>query len=160
MTAKKEISPAQGLANFWDELARYIVRYRVRVLAGDFNMALWQVVPELRVRGLCVNIVANYVFRTARDTDARIDSTGLFYVGPHSGVAPLFGPAHLRGGGDPPPGFEEIWEPDEPAVAGGAPRRRYSRADRHGLRLPVDELSTEGAEAARKARDVDVDAQH
>ena len=48
-TAKKEVSNgAVSLAKFWDELAAYIVEFRGRIVAGDFNMGLWMVIPELR----------------------------------------------------------------------------------------------------------------
>ena len=42
----------------WNEVARHIVQFGVRVLTGDFNMALWSTVVELRARGLQANLAA------------------------------------------------------------------------------------------------------
>ena len=50
MTAKKEISDgAVSLKGFWDELYSHIIDFGGRILAGDFNMALWQVIPEVAI---------------------------------------------------------------------------------------------------------------
>ena len=51
MIAKKEVSDgANSLKKFWDELVAYIIEFRARLLVGDFNMALWEVILELRRR--------------------------------------------------------------------------------------------------------------
>ena len=118
-TAKKEVSNgAVSLAKFWDELAAYIVEFRGRILAGDFNMALWQVIPELRMRGLQVNLAAWYPFHAPFETATRIDSTAIFIVGPVDGIRKIFDASALgispaqpsatdfRGGGDMPAGWK------------------------------------------------------
>jgi hypothetical protein len=75
----------RGLANahktFWDELARVIRGCGVQVLAGDFNMSLFCVVPSLRARGLVVNIAAWFPWIKQSDGKVRVDSCGIFIVG-------------------------------------------------------------------------------
>ena len=43
---------------FWDRLAQKIDYFGVDILAGDFNMSLTRVVPELRSRGFEVDCIA------------------------------------------------------------------------------------------------------
>ena len=92
MTAKKEVSnPAAALSGFWDELVEAIVEFRVRIMAGDFNMALWQVVPELRARGVQANLAAWYPWKHHLESSIRIDSTAIFVIGPRDGLRKVFG---------------------------------------------------------------------
>ena len=51
------------LEQFWTRLAEKVKLYDVKFLAGDFNMALTQVVPQLKQRGLDVNCCAWYPWR-------------------------------------------------------------------------------------------------
>ena len=62
MTAKKGLKnrTAEQLASFWDELADAINYYSVRVVCGDFNMSLFAVVPQLRARGVMIQIAGWY----------------------------------------------------------------------------------------------------
>ena len=46
------------LAMFWQWLLRNCVKYDVKVLMGDFNMSLFLVIPELRGRGVEVELGA------------------------------------------------------------------------------------------------------
>ena len=136
MTAKKEVqNGAVSLVKFWDELAAYIVEFRGRILAGDFNMALWQVIPELRMRGLQVNVAAWYPFKAPYETTTRIDSTAIFIVGPVDGIRKIFDASALgispaqpsatdfRGGGDMP----EAWRLKEKVEKGPDGRERNRR---------------------------------
>ena len=76
MTAKKEVGDGfRALKIFWHKLAAFIIELRVRIVAGDFNMALWQVVPELRARGVLVNLAAWYPWQAPHEQTVRIDST-------------------------------------------------------------------------------------
>ena len=62
-TAKKETNNAHGATQvFWGLLASYLLGYRVRVLAGDFNMSFFSVIAELRARGFQINLAAWYPF--------------------------------------------------------------------------------------------------
>ena len=58
-TAKRELQGG-GMAykRFWDLLAIYMAEFRPAFLCGDFNMALFSVVPELRARGFHINLAA------------------------------------------------------------------------------------------------------
>jgi hypothetical protein len=91
-TATKEISrqPAQVLSGFWDEVAAAINEFHVRFLSGDFNMALWQVVVELRARGVAAQLAAWYVHKSPGEEKPRIDSTAIFLIGPCVGIRKIF----------------------------------------------------------------------
>ena len=58
-TANKETKNAHAATKvFLDVLASYLLRHRVRVLAGDFNMSFLSVIVELRARGFQNNLTA------------------------------------------------------------------------------------------------------
>ena len=58
-TAKKDVKEgAAASKKFWDTLAIYLVEFGARFLCGDFNMALFCVVPELRARGFQIYMAA------------------------------------------------------------------------------------------------------
>ena len=81
MTAKKEVSDgARSLKRFFDELAGYIVEFGARILAGDFNLALWQVVPELRARGVQANLAAWYPWKNHLENHTRMDSCAIIMI--------------------------------------------------------------------------------
>ena len=62
-TAKKETKNAKEVTKgFWDLLASYLLKYGVRLLAGDFNMSFLSVIAELRARGFQINLAAWYPF--------------------------------------------------------------------------------------------------
>ena len=48
------------LEAFWDWLWEKIDRFKVQVLMGDFNMSLFRVIPELRSRGVVIDLGARY----------------------------------------------------------------------------------------------------
>ena len=109
--AKKEVKdPGRQLLDFWDELATYIVKYGVRVLGGDFNMALFCVVPELRARGVAINLAAWYPWKHELSDAVSIDSEALFIIGPTYGARMVYEPSIL-GLQNPPPLHE--WRPVE-----------------------------------------------
>ena len=90
-TAKKEVSKGgTSLARLWDEVVQTIVKFGARVLAGDFNMALWLVAVELRGRGLDVNLAAWYPWKPTGLPAPRIDSCAIFLVGPSAGIRTIF----------------------------------------------------------------------
>ena len=53
---------------FWDRLVAKIRKFDIDIMAGDFNMALTRVIPELRSRGLICDCIAWYpwVHRTRK----------------------------------------------------------------------------------------------
>ena len=86
-TAKKETKISHEATKvFWDSLASYLLRYRVRVLAGDFNMSFLSVIAELRARGFQINLAAWYPFYMIKQKEMRVDSCGIFVIGPWQGV--------------------------------------------------------------------------
>ena len=86
-TAKKGTkAPKQVYKMFWDLLASYLLEYGVRLLAGDFNMSLLCVIAELRARGFQINLAAWYPFYMIKQKEMRVDSCGIFVIGPWQGV--------------------------------------------------------------------------
>ena len=67
---------------FWPWLASKLKEHKVQVLMGDFNMSLFKVVPELRSRGVPIQLTAWYPWRE-RDTNRPMaDSCGIFMCVP------------------------------------------------------------------------------
>ena len=90
-TAKKELrSGATAWKRFWDLLARYMNEFCPTFLCGDFNMALFSVVPELRARGFQVNLAAWYCWQNDLDPNVRADSCAIFRIGPSQGIRLCF----------------------------------------------------------------------
>ena len=87
-----------SLKSFWDELAQHIRDFRVRVLTGDFNMAMWCVVVELRARGVQANLAAWYPWKKQSETCVRMDSCCILVIGPCEGARKLYDPIALNAG--------------------------------------------------------------
>ena len=70
---------------WWDKLYQHITTYNVKLLVGDFNESLAQVVPRLRERGLLVDCCSWYPFLhdTLHDQGIRLgmDSCAMFHIG-------------------------------------------------------------------------------
>ena len=70
---------------FWDRLAWWIGGYQINFFAGDFNMALTQVINRLAERGITCDCCAWYPWRHAttltHDQSLGFDSQAIFYVG-------------------------------------------------------------------------------
>ena len=60
MFSAEERGFANAHSKFWDDLACALVSTNTDILCGDFNMALWRVVPELSSRGLRITVLAFY----------------------------------------------------------------------------------------------------
>ena len=91
-TAKKGLQAGgDSYRRFWDLLARYLAELRPRILCGDFNMALFLVVPELRARGFQINLAAWYPWQQQHERFVRADSCGIFRIGPCEGVRMCYG---------------------------------------------------------------------
>ena len=67
------------LVDFWSWLLRKICHLKVQVLMGDFNMPLFRVVPELRSRGLMIDLGAWYPWKSL-EGEHMSDSCGIFLV--------------------------------------------------------------------------------
>ena len=90
-TAKKDTNKGKKVyKTFWDLLARYILQYGVRIMAGDFNMSLFCVIPELRARGFQINLAAWYPFYMIVQEEMYTDSCGVFVIGPWAGVRLIY----------------------------------------------------------------------
>ena len=64
---------------FWDRMLQSIHRFNVQVLMGDFNMSLFKVIPELRSRGLQIDLGAWYPWKSLEGVPMS-DSQGIFFV--------------------------------------------------------------------------------
>ena len=90
-TAKRDLrSGGQAYRRFWDSLARYLVKFAPRFLCGDFNMALFAVIPELRARGFQINLAAWYSWQNHLEEHVRADSCAIFRLGPCQGIRMCF----------------------------------------------------------------------
>ena len=67
------------LDKFWDWLAEKIETFDVQVLMGDFNMSLFLVIPELRSRGVKIDLGAWYPWKSLAG-EPMTDSCGIFFV--------------------------------------------------------------------------------
>ena len=91
-------SPTAVIRQFWmvwNEVARHIVQFGVRVLTGDFNMALWSTVVELRARGLQANLAAWYPWKNHLEAAIRMDSCCIVVIGPAMKVRMMYDPTVL-----------------------------------------------------------------
>jgi hypothetical protein len=69
----------QRLEAFWPWLIANLVKYDVTVLMGDFNMSLFQVIPQLRSCGVEVACGAWFPWKSFAGT-AMSDSCGMFFL--------------------------------------------------------------------------------
>ena len=81
MTAKKQSGFGTSHTRFWTELAAIIRGYGVQILAGDFNMSMYCVVPKLRELGLIANTAAWFPWVKSFDAQIHLDSCGIFLIG-------------------------------------------------------------------------------
>ena len=81
MTAKKHSGFATSNTSFWTELADIIRGYGVQILAGDFNMSMFCVLPKLRELGLIANTAAWFPWVQMQDDRVQLDSCGIFLIG-------------------------------------------------------------------------------
>jgi len=85
----------KALITFWDRLAETIKRFGVKILGGDFNMSLTNVIPELRSRGILCDCLAWYpwVHKAAKphNQPLGIDSCAIFYIGGNVSVTLKWG---------------------------------------------------------------------
>ena len=99
MTAKKAINEgATAFKGFFDDLAMNIIIDEVRFLTGDFSMALWHVIVELRARGFQANLAAWYPWRLESESCVRMDSCCIVVIGPCRGAKLLYDPSDLNEG--------------------------------------------------------------
>ena len=67
------------LDKFWNWLSKKIETFNVQVLMGDFNMSLFMVIPELRSRGVKIDLGAWYPWKSL-EGEPMTDSCGIFFV--------------------------------------------------------------------------------
>ena len=80
-TAKKAQGLVESHAVFFQELYQMCVRHGVSILAGDFNMSVFQVISILREMGLIIDLGAIYPWKKAGEAKAFSDSSGIFLIG-------------------------------------------------------------------------------
>ena len=92
--ARRDTGFGDQFASFFDLLAGVIKRTDADILTGDFNMSLFQVIPELRRRGLhTVTMVANFGFRgtkekTGKKTSASAEAADVAWPAPPGSAPP------------------------------------------------------------------------
>ena len=83
------------LVSFWDWLQAKLQEFGVSVLMGDFNMSLFELVPQLRSRGVQVDVAGWYPWKTPAGLPFA-DSCGVFFIGKPGKCDPFFGVDHLH----------------------------------------------------------------
>ena len=68
----------------------FLIQFGARLMAGDFNMAFFSVIPEMRARGFEISLAAWYPFRLHNEDEVRADSCGMFCIGPWKGIKIVF----------------------------------------------------------------------
>ena len=84
--ARRVNNSAEKLRDFFDRLARACQKYDPRFICADLNMQLYNLVPEMRARGFCIQLAAFYVWEDTQTMTLKSESCGIFRVGPCRGV--------------------------------------------------------------------------
>jgi hypothetical protein len=88
MTAKKGPGFNRAWVAFWPMLAQLIKTRDVRIIGGDWNMSLFEVVPQLQKHGVYLQLAAWTPFerphRETKELMIHIDSCAIFVRGCHS----------------------------------------------------------------------------
>ncbi len=77
--ANRKLRPSE-LPAWYDKLRGMLVRYEVKVVMGDFNMWLFRIIPEMRQRGLTVDLGAWLPWKGLPRGLSMADSTGIVMV--------------------------------------------------------------------------------
>ena len=83
-TAKQFQGLAAAHGVFFRDLHRMLVEHEVRIMSGDFNMSVFQVVSILRRRGLIIDTAAIYPWRKENldgEESCVSDSSAIFLIG-------------------------------------------------------------------------------
>ena len=80
-TAKKHQGFADAHQLFFRELYLMLVRWRVRILSGDWNMSVFQVISILRQMGLIIDLGAIYPWKEVGNPATFSDSSAIFLIG-------------------------------------------------------------------------------
>ena len=89
---------SRSFKEFWDLVACYIMEFAVRLVTGDFNMALWFAVVELRARGFQANLAAWCPWKKSDEAKIRMDSCAIIVIGPAVGLRRMYDPSVLSEG--------------------------------------------------------------
>ena len=109
--ASKDVEKGSvALNKFWDELASAIMEFQVRIFGGNFSMALFCVIPEMRARGIPVNIAAWHPWVQVPENLLQIDPMGIFIVGPCKGCRRIFDASSILPGAVQSRDGGEAWE--------------------------------------------------
>ncbi|MCP3916708.1 MAG: hypothetical protein GY711_14225, partial [bacterium] len=86
-SAKKATGTAAGHAQWFRDLGDELLKYRVRILGGDFNMSCFVVAEKLREKGMEVALGAFTGF--SKGGSAYADSVGVWILGPVASMETL-----------------------------------------------------------------------
>ena len=67
---------------FFDELASGIIEYKSRLVGAEMDAAFWSFIPEMRARGVQVDLAAWSPCMLGGEPAAKSDSVGIFIIGP------------------------------------------------------------------------------
>jgi hypothetical protein len=99
--AKRERGFTKRYTEFWPYLAQVMRSECTQILMGDFNMALFRVVPELRLLGVTITMIAWFPWKSSSDKESfkhkpMSDSCGIFIVGQAVNAELKTGVPHLH----------------------------------------------------------------
>ena len=80
-TAKRETGFNDAGNKFWRPCAELMKTHGCHIIAGDFDMCLFEVVPQLAAHGITVQLAAWYCWEKMGEAAIKVDSCGIFVRG-------------------------------------------------------------------------------
>ena len=100
MCANKKAYRSDGdhYKTFFDQLAEGIIEFQSRLVGAEMNAAFWSFIPEMRARGVQVNLAAWSSCILGGEQTANTDSVGIFIIGPCEAIRVGFVPEPIQYG--------------------------------------------------------------
>ena len=100
MCANKKAYRSDGdhYKTFFDQLAEGIIEFQSRLVGAEMNAAFWSFIPEMRARGVQVNLAAWSSCILGGEQTANTDSVGIFIIGPYEAIRVGFVPEPIQYG--------------------------------------------------------------
>ena len=75
-----------------------IIEFQSRLVVAEMNAAFWSFIPEMRARGVQVNLAAWSSCILGGEQTANTDSVGIFIIGPYEAIRVGFVPESIQYG--------------------------------------------------------------
>ena len=98
MCANKKAYRSDGdhYKTFFDQLGEGIIEFESRLVGAEMNAAFWSFIPEMRARGVQVNMAAWSSCILGGEQTANTDSVGIFIIGPCEAIRVGFVPEPIQ----------------------------------------------------------------